>query len=237
MILQIILTVFASIIVIAALTFTYLWYWAGKLPKVKVAGIRVACVGDSITQGMGVMFNNPDKNSYPALLQEMLGSEYQVLNYGHSGRTLLLSGDQPYRKSHFFTASLKCDSAIVLIMLGTNDSKPHNWNALEYERELAGFVELYKNLPSHPIVYLLTPPKAFIPKGKKEVAFKISNVVIENEIVPIAKRVAGEMNVSVIDVFSATQEHPECFPDGVHPNAVGNKAIAKAVHRALTSQD
>ena len=233
MILQIALIVFAILFVSAALTFTYLWYWAGKLPKVKATGIRVACVGDSITQGMGVMFNNPDKNSYPALLQEMLGGQYQVLNYGHSGRTLLPSGDQPYRKSPFFTASLKSDPAIVLIMLGTNDSKAHNWNTLEYERELAGFVELYRNLTGHPIVYLLTPPKAFIPKGKKEVAFKISDVVIENEIVPIVKRVAGELNVPVIDVFSATAEHPEYFPDGVHPNVVGDKAMAETIYAAL----
>ena len=237
MILQIILTVFASLVAVTALTFAYLWYWGNKLPKIKAEGFRVACVGDSITQGMGVMFNNPDKNSYPALLQGMLGNEYQVLNYGHSGRTLLTSGDQPYRKSHFFTASLKIDPVIVLIMLGTNDSKPHNWNASEYEQELAEFVGLYKNLPSHPAVYLLIPPQAFISKGKKEVAFKINDMVIEKEINPIVKRVAGEMNVPVIDVFSATENYPEYFPDGVHPNAFGNKVIAKAVHRALASQD
>ncbi len=233
MTLQIILIILASLIIIAALTVAYLWYWTSKLPKVKANGIRVACVGDSITQGMGVMFNTPDKNSYPALLQEMLGSKYQVLNYGHSGRTLLTSGDQPYRKSHFFTASLKSDPAIVLIMLGTNDSKPHNWNAPEYERELAEFVEIYKNLPNCSAVYLLIPPAAFISKGKKEVAFKISDVVIEKEIVSTVQKIAKKMNAPLIDIFSATRNHPEYFPDGVHPNALGNKAIAETIYAVL----
>jgi len=233
MILQITMIVLASLIAIAMLTFAYLWYWAGKLPNIKVEGIRVACVGDSITQGMGVMFNHPDKNSYPAFLQDMLGSKFQVLNYGHSGRTLLNSGDQPYRNSPFFTASLQSDPAIVLIMLGTNDSKPHNWNAPEYERELAEFVEIYKNLPNCSAVYLLIPPAAFISKGKKEVAFKISDVVIEKEIVSTVQKIAKKMNAPLIDIFSATRNHPEYFPDGVHPNALGNKAIAETIYAVL----
>ncbi len=179
------------------------------------------------------MFNHPGKNSYPALLQGILGSKYQVLNYGHSGRTLLTSGDQPYRKSHFFTASLKSDPAIVLIMLGTNDSKPHNWNASEYEQQLVGLGETYKNLSGDLKVFLMTPSAAFVKKGKKEVAFKISDLIIENEIVPIVKRVAEKTNTPVIDIFSATKDNPEYFPDGVHPNVVGNKAIAEAVFTAF----
>lgn len=78
-------------------------------------------------------------------------------------------------------------------MLGTNDSKPHNWSAADYEQELVKVVELYRNLPSHPVVYLLIPPKASVPKGKKEVAFKISNTILENEIIPTVKRVAAQV--------------------------------------------
>ncbi len=230
MILNILLILVASLVVIAALTIAYLYFMVSKLPKVKANGIRVACIGDSVTQGMGVAFNNPDQNSYPALLQGMLGSKYQVLNYGHSGRTLLTSGDQPYRQSPFFAASLKSEPAIVLIMLGSNDSKPHNWNAAEYERQLTEFAQLYRALASQPSVYLLIPPPAFIAKGKKEVAFKISDAVLEKEILPAVKRVAGQLNIPFIDIFSALKDHPEYFPDGVHPNASGDKVIAQTVY-------
>ena len=46
--------------------------------------IKVACVGDSITLGVGIP--SPETNSYPAQLQKMLGglmsvtpSQYQIL--------------------------------------------------------------------------------------------------------------------------------------------------------------
>ncbi len=233
MVLKIILITLASLITIVAIAYAYLGYIFNKVPKAKADGIRVACVGDSITQGMGVMFDHMSRNSYPALLQGLLGKKYQVLNYGHSSRTLLNSGDYPYHNSPFFTASIRSDPAIVLIMLGTNDSKPQNWKSTDYERELGEFVETYKNLLSNPTVYLLTPPTAFLRKGKKEVAFKISNVIIENEIIPIVKNVAEKMKAPIIDIFSATKIYPEYFPDGVHPNAVGNKVIAETVLTAL----
>ncbi len=233
MLLKIVLIILLSLAAVVGLIFAYLAHLVNRTPKVKAGGIRVACVGDSITQGMGVLFDHVDRNSYPALLQGMLGGEYQVLNFGHSARTLLDSGDHPYRKSHFFAASLASDPAIVLILLGSNDSKPYNWNAAEYERQLAELVETYKALPGRPSVYLMTPPPAFVVKGKKKVAFDIQDDVLQCEIVPTVKRVAERSRVPTIDLFAATQEHAEYFPDGVHPNAAGDKVIAQTVYAAL----
>jgi acyl-CoA thioesterase I len=53
--------------------------------------IKIACVGNSITQGPGR--DNPD--SYPLQLQEIIGETYDVKNFGVSGRTLLKKGDYP----------------------------------------------------------------------------------------------------------------------------------------------
>lgn len=231
---QVALIVLIILAGVVALAYTYLNHLFNTVPEPKAGGIRVACVGDSITQGMGVMFDQMSRNSYPALLQAMLGDRYQVLNYGHSSRTLLVDGDYPYLRSPFYAASIKSDPAVVLIMLGTNDSKPPNWNALEYERQLAALVDTYKKLASHPSVHLLIPPPAYVKKGKKEVAFKIQGAVIEHEIAPIVKRVAHETQTALVDLFTAMQDHPEYFPDGVHPNAAGNRAIARTVYRVLT---
>ncbi|NLX80482.1 MAG: sialate O-acetylesterase, partial [Proteiniphilum sp.] len=49
--------------------------------------IKVACVGNSIT--FGYLVENREKNAYPYQLQTMLGSEYEVGNFGLSGATLL----------------------------------------------------------------------------------------------------------------------------------------------------
>jgi acyl-CoA thioesterase I len=199
-----------------------------SLPTVKAHGIKVACVGDSITYGMGVLFNHRSKNSYPALLQSMLGDEYQVLNYGVTNRTLQNSGDAPYTKEKQYASSHEINPDIVIIMLGTNDSKPKNWNAANYEKELKEFADSYKSLPSHPQVYLVKPCAAFDNK------MNIDKSVIQNQIVDIINRVADSEGLETIDVFSATKDHPEYFHDGVHPDAAGNKVFAKIVYASLT---
>lgn len=189
----------------------------------------VAVVGDSITEGISDPADPRHKESYPAQLQTLLGGKYRVINYGASGRTLLDSGDSPYTQSPVFIASHQASPNIVLIMLGTNDSKPQNWNAREYESQLTKFVLGYKNLPNHPKIYILTPPAAFANE------INASGAVIEHEIVPDVSRVAVNTKASVIDIFTVTKDHPEYFPDGVHPNAAGAKVIAQLIAASLTS--
>ena len=47
------------------------------------AKIKIACVGDSITAGVG----SQNGQSYPTQLQALLGSKYEVKNFGYSGST------------------------------------------------------------------------------------------------------------------------------------------------------
>ena len=51
--------------------------------------------------------------TYPARLMRMLGSEYEVRNYGLCGRTLLKKGDFPYWKESFYRQSLSWEPDIV----------------------------------------------------------------------------------------------------------------------------
>src|SRR2546430_3836524 len=55
--------------------------------------IRLACVGDSITYGVGV--ENRQSNCYPVVLGKLLGSRVAVRNFGASRATLLKQGDKP----------------------------------------------------------------------------------------------------------------------------------------------
>lgn len=52
--------------------------------------IRVACIGNSITYGAGLQ--NPFRDSYPGVLEQLLGTGYDVRNFGISGRTALQKG-------------------------------------------------------------------------------------------------------------------------------------------------
>ncbi len=226
---KIVLVILGSLIALSAIGFVVLLFvFANPIPpRVSAENIRFACVGDSITYGFGVALNRSE-DSYEAQLQTLLGIEYQVLNYGDGGTTLLKSGDKPYWDSKFFQYSQESDPAIVTIMLGTNDTKPQNWNAIDYETQLAEFVDIYKNLPSRPEVYLLTPPAIF------QNMIGASNDIVQNEEIPIILRVGEQTNTPVVDIFSATKDHPEYFPDGVHPNAAGNKVIAETLYAVLS---
>ena len=116
--------------------------------------VRVACVGDSITQGSGAAKGK----SYPAQLQELLGESWVVGNFGISGSTLLKKGDFPYWKEKAYQKALGFKPNVVIIMLGTNDTKPQNW---QHEAEfVANYTELVKSfqaLESKPKIYVCRP--------------------------------------------------------------------------------
>ena len=83
--------------------------------------IRVACVGNSITYGgLGAQ-------SYPQRLNSILGDEYDVRNFGISGTIILKDGDFPYWNESAFLDAKDYNPEILIILLGTNDSKPQNW--------------------------------------------------------------------------------------------------------------
>ncbi len=198
------------------------------MPKVQNEGIKVACIGDSITYGAGVLWSRA-RDSYPAQLQQMLGDEYQVVNYGASGRTLQEEGDTPYRKTVFIEHSQNIAPDIVVIMLGTNDSKPFNWNAERYEEQYIKLVQSYQSLEKKPQIFLVAPPAAFIKDGEDKVVYNIDQNVIENQIHDIVQHVAEQTGATFIDMFEVTKDHPEYFMDGVHGNQNGYKVIANTI--------
>ena len=87
--------------------------------------IKVACVGNSITYGYGI--ENREQNSYPSVLQHLLGKGYEVGNFGHSGATLLNKGHRPYIQQEAYKQALNFAGDIVVIHLGINDTDPRNW--------------------------------------------------------------------------------------------------------------
>ena len=117
-------------------------------------------------------------------------------------------------------------------MLGTNDSKPQNWNAEKYEESLGRWIEDLRSFPSNPTVYVMTPPAAFRVNGKP-VVYKIREDVIRDEIYPIVKRQAERCRTGFVDLYAATEAHPELFGDGVHPNKQGNHLIAQQIYNVL----
>lgn len=190
--------------------------------------IRVACVGDSITYG-SLVAGQP-WNNYPAQLGRLLGPDYSVGNFGYSDRTAMKEADRPYIKESLFEKSIAFTPDIVVLMLGTNDTKPHNWDAAAYERDLRDLVRCYKALPSEPTVYLLAPPPLF-PISEK--IWGLQADVLEGEVIPAALRVAAEEDVQSINMYEIFKDHQELFIDGCHPTAKGATLFAQTVCSAI----
>ena len=189
--------------------------------------LKVACVGDSITQGAGA---RPGQ-SYPSQLQALLGDGYQVGNFGVSGRTLLKKGDFPYWNEKKYQAALAMEPAIVIIMLGTNDTKPHNWkHEAEFDADYRELVKSFQSLKSRPKVFVCRPVPV---PGKGN--FGINEENIQKEI-PRVDALARELGCGVIDMHAALEKFPELLPDRVHPNTAGAAEMAKAAAQAITGK-
>jgi lysophospholipase L1-like esterase len=183
---------------------------------------KIACVGDSITAGYNA-------TSYTVYLSELLGSNYNVGNYGVSGTTLLKNGDNPYWNQGTFTASQDWLPDVVLIMLGTNDSKFYNWlNKDEFVSDYTEMINIYKDLESEPLVYVMTSPTVF-----NDGNWGITNEVVTGEVVPLTIEVANANSCPIIDVNTATQGMGEYFTDNIHPNSKGGELIAEYIYETL----
>ena len=201
-----------------------------KAPEPSPEKHRIACVGDSITYGYGLM-GAFRKYCYPTQLQKMLGNSYQVLNFGICDRTLQNGADKPYRKEAIYKASLASSPETVIIMLGTNDAKPHNWNAERYRNDLRSLANEYRLLDSKPKVVLMAPPKTFSILGKT--LDSILDEAIGGEMREAVKAVAGETSCEYLDLYEITKDHREWSVDGLHLNKDGTYAIASAVKEVL----
>ncbi|HEX3020839.1 MAG TPA: GDSL-type esterase/lipase family protein [Lachnospiraceae bacterium] len=233
---KIILFSLLSLVTIVIIFIGILIYpYHSKFPVVDSSKINVACIGDSITYGSGVK-DSRDKDSYPVQLNKMLGEDYQVLNYGASGRTLQDIGAKPYRKTGFIGATLEANPEYVIIMLGTNDSKPCNWNAEQYRSQYIALIHQYQALKNDPKIYIMTPPAAFVMEGEEAVIHSIDPEVIRNEIRQIVTDIAKQTDVTLIDIYSIMEDHPEYFVDGVHPGKYGNHVLAETIYQALRSE-
>ena len=183
--------------------------------------IRIACVGDSITNG----------TYYPGDLWMMFGVEnYTVGNFGVDGSAVSFDSGSPYMFESAFQKAKQFQPNIVVIMLGTNDANaiitPNNGSFVSSYVKL---VEEFQVLSSKPKIWLVKPPPVFrngtTPNAE----------ILNNHILPGIEQVALQTNSSIINVYSALSNSSQFFPDGVHPDPDGSQLIANEIYRALTA--
>ena len=93
-------------VMIAASTIATFQVMNVQYKRLPVNLIRVACVGDSITEG----------SEYPSELRLLLGANYSVGNFGVSESTVLLNSEKPYMNETAFQNAKEFQPNIVIIM-------------------------------------------------------------------------------------------------------------------------
>ena len=236
-VLKVLLIILPIMILIVAAGFAYLYFngmsGMSNTSEPKEGQIKIACAGDSTTYGHGIS-GWPRKN-YPTVLQNLLGENYHVNNYGVSSFAVQESADRSYRSLPHYQESLAYDADYVVFMMGSNDSKPENWKGADaFEADLLSLLDTYGDAE----IILCTLPAAFFLEGQTEgvTNHDIQPLIVE-EIAEITRGVAAERGYTLIDIHALTAQHPEWFEkDGVHPNNEGAAAIAQEVYTVISSK-
>jgi acyl-CoA thioesterase-1 len=182
--------------------------------------IRVACIGDSITELPAY--------PYPNELQARLGSNYTVGNFGVGGATVLLDTGKPYIDQVEFVEAKNFLPDIAIIMLGTNDARTDHFESIEnFVTDYMKLINEIQALKSNPKIFLVKPPPLF------DNEFELKNDNLLEGIIPRIEQIANEEGLLIIDVYAALENHPEYFWDGVHPGSEGATVIANEVYEAI----
>ena len=199
----------------------------GAAKNAAAAPIRISCVGDSITQGI---VPNPQKNAWPVVLGRILGRGYQSINCGHSGATMLKKGDLPYWKQPEYKKAIAFHPNIVVIMLGTNDTKPWNWNkhGKDFLGDTEAMIRVFQALPTHPRVYICLPPKVV------KSAYGINEKNLVAGVIPAIRKAARATHITSINIFRKLPGKMKYYDsDGVHPNIQGEAIMARIIAKVI----
>lgn len=192
--------------------------------------IRVACIGNSITYGTGIADRTND--SYPSQLQRLLGSNYQVGNFGKPGATLLYHGHRPYVKQEEFKEAIAFKGDIAVMHLGINDTDPRNWP--NYRDE---FVKDYLSImdslrAANPKVRIILA--RMTPIADRHPRFVSGTKQWHGEIQTAIEIVARVSGAELIDFYEPLYPYPYLLPDAIHPNPEGAGILAKTVYSGIT---
>lgn len=213
------------VIVIAAASVATYYVLTAQNPS--SSQIRVACVGDSLTQS----------TEYPYDLWNLLGNQtYSLRNYGAGSTTVLSTSETPYTNTTVYQDAIKFEPNIVLIMLGTNDAQPSliPYNAT-FVADYVKIIRSFQSLSSNPEIWVVLPPPIIgNQSGKMNPEYFQANIISD------IQQAANITGVPTIDVNSALQGHPEYYThddvqDDVHVNGAGAKVIAETIYEAITS--
>ena len=192
--------------------------------------LRVACVGNSVTYGYGL--RDREHTAYPVVLQQLLGEEYDVQNFGHSGATLLRHGYKPYWQLPEYRQALDFKADLVVIHLGLNDTDPRCWPNYgdEFIGDYRALIDSFRVVNPETKIWICLMTPIFHRHPRFQSGTRDWHEAIQKTI----RRIAATTDVGLIDLHTPLYNHPDLFPDALHPNAEGAAILARTVYSAVT---
>ena len=196
----------------------------------KAQPVKVACVGNSVTFGYGL--ENPEKESYPVQLQQLLGENYLVKNFGKSGATLLRKGHRPYNEQEEYKNAIAFAGDIVVIHLGLNDTDPRDWPNYgdDFIKDYLTLIQDFRTANPNCKIYICR----MTPIGHNHWRFKSGTRDWYWKIQHCIEVVAEQADCQLIDLQEILYHRPDLFPDALHPTKEGAGIIAQQVYEAIT---
>ena len=191
--------------------------------------LRIVCLGDSITEGYGLVDAEGkqamNKLGYPAKLGAVLGTQAVVYVYGAGGTTYFRQAVHSFEKTAWMAYLNIWKPNVVTLAFGTNCSNDNTWPKLfaQYPADVKWLIEEVRKLCPGVEIYLCLPPPAYSDK------WGINEKTIQNSVIPALKKIAEEEHLNTIDLHTALSNHPELFFDTIHPNEDGMRLIAKTI--------
>lgn len=133
------------------------------------------------------------------------------------------NGNFPYWNCKEFTNVFAYKPDVIIIKLGTNDTKPQNWNPTNYKKDYQALIDTFKTISSQPEIYICLPVPVF------NTRWGINDSTVIHGVLPILHDLAKENKLAIIDLYYSMQNQAANFPDDIHPNEEGVKVMADIV--------
>ena len=190
------------------------------------AKTKVACIGDSLTEGYLVGAGE----SYPAKLQNVLGSGYEVQNFGVTSSYVIDDGVLIYRKTDAYSKSLAYDADILVFMFGSNDVKAYDWTPTYFKNQYMELIDSYraaaKSHGKEPKIYICVPPES------RDSFFGVQRKAVDPTFL-----VAQAENAVMLDSYHLTLGHPEYYlADQLHLTGEAYQKFAEFIGDAIRNQ-
>ena len=191
--------------------------------------IRIACIGDSITQGSNA---SATMLTYPAQLSRILWKDAIVTNLGSSGSTMRNDLAAYTQRDVYKTAlNIAAETDLFTVMLGTNDSYyDTNWTSADSQKFNEDCLAIFKSLwdKNQSLRFVLANcPRYFGGGGWASVTVR----GLQRNLVPTLND-AG-YPTTYFDMFTATANMSAYFPDQLHPNDEGYMIMAQKFAEGL----